>query len=357
MTSAEFFKERNLFLQGQEPYLVLSKEELLAEHDTFYRIGDTSIEVTEGVQKELDKIIGITSSQREGIEEGYGSHAIALWRNSIAMSNSVSNPSRFALVANSRNYIVDGIVPLKNEAITMESFFDLLEMFLDKHSYEVSLFESAGNGVYGITARLNPLQPEYDVFFGNDEFMTNGLYIKWNLGEIEVGNYYVRLVCSNGAVETRKHSLARINSIGDDKIKALLNSPGRTDLIRANVSRMKEIANDAFHTMASLSEVWQGKKMLIRHGAPKDLAEQLMPYTQLLQQYAAHGYDNHVPITLVKSNINVWDLYNNLTEFATHTPLWAENDNRRSSLMQESLAFLQRQRDIKNYVDIFSVDK
>lgn len=356
MTSSEFFNQKNEFLKKQEPYLVLSKEELVAEADNYYRIGDTSIAVSDDVQEQLDKLIGLPSTQRKGIETTYGVDAIVNFRNSIAMANCVDNPNKFALVANSQNLIVDGIVPLKDQVIHMESFFNILEMFLDKHSYEIYALESSHNGIYGMTVRLKPIHPQFDTFFDNDEFLTNGYYVKWNLGEMEVGNYYVRLVCSNGAVETKMHSLARINNINDAKINEFLLSPNKSEIIRHNINRMKKIALTASQTMASLNEVNYGKKLLTRHGTPEDIAEQLMPYTQLLNQYKKHECFQSIPLTHAKSNINMWDLYNNLTGFATHNPLWTDNDNRRSALMQQGVALLQRKRDIQPYFDIFNIE-
>lgn len=354
MTSSNFLRCKANYLNEQEPFIVLSKEELVAERDNYYRIGETSIAVSSAVQNQLDKLIGLPSKQRKGLEEAFGTDAIVSLRNSFAMANCVYKPTSFALVANSKELIVDGIVPLKGQVIPMESYFNLLEMFIDKHSYEIEALESSHNGIYGITARLRPIHPQYDVFFGDDEFLTNGFYIKWNLGEIEVGNYYVRLVCSNGAFETVEHSLSRIQNLDDHRIMEFINTPKRSSLITHNLNRMKEIAQTASQTPASLNEVYCGRKLLIRHGAPDDLAEQLMPYSRLLNQYVEHGYGTHLPTSRTKSDIMMWDLYNNLTEFASHTTLWDVNDNRRSSLMQQSVGLLQRKRDIQPYYDIFS---
>lgn len=354
MTDSTYLTRKAAFLDEQEPYLVLSKEELVAERNNYYRIGETSVAVSTAVQDQLDKLIGLRPKQRKGLEETFGADAIVCLRNSLAMANYVDKPTSFALIANSKELIVDGIVPLKGQVIPMESYFNLLEMFVDKHSYEIEMMESSHNGIYGLTTRLKPIHPQHDVFFGDDEFLTNGFYIKWNLGEIEVGNYYVRLVCSNGAIETKEHSLAHIQNIDDQRIKEFLNSPQKSSLIRNNLNRMKEIAQIASQTPASLNEVYCGRKFLTRHGAPTDLAEQLMPYSQLLNEYERHGYGTHIPTSQAKSNIMMWDLFNNLTEFASHTPLWNMNDNRRTSLMQSSVGLLQRKRDIIPYFDIFS---
>lgn len=101
MTSSEFFSQKAKFLKKQEPYLILSKEELVAEVDNYYRIGDTSILVSDGAQRQIDELIGLSQCQRKGINETYGADAITNFRNSIAMANCINKPKRFALVANS----------------------------------------------------------------------------------------------------------------------------------------------------------------------------------------------------------------------------------------------------------------
>lgn len=353
MTTSEFFRNKAAFLEEQEPYIVLSKEKLVAERNNYYRVGDTEIAVSSIVQNQLDRLIGLPSRQRQGIEEAYGEEAIAGLRNSLAMSNCVAKPQNFALVANSQKLVVDGIVPLKDSVIPMESFFNLLEMFVDKHHYNIEVLESSQNGIYGISARLMPESPQYDTFFDDDAFISNGYYIKWNLGEIEVGNYYLRLVCSNGAVAKREHSLARLHKVDDVRIREFLKAPDNSRIIKNNLVRIKEAARIAAYTPASLNEVFQGRKLLTRHGVPEDLAEQLMPYTQLLNRYE-DLYGGNVPVSRAKSNIMMWDMYNSLTDFASHTPLWGESDNRRSSLMQRSVDLLQRERDIQPYYDIYT---
>lgn len=77
------------------------------------------------------------------------------------MADCVSESKKFVLIANPSERIVDGIVPIREEVIPMRSFFDIVEMFADKHGYEVDQLQSYGNIVYGVTARLMPVHPQY----------------------------------------------------------------------------------------------------------------------------------------------------------------------------------------------------
>ena len=355
MTTAEYRTRKNQLLENQNPFLVLNKEELMAEHDNIYRIGDTSITVTPQVQNTIDKLIGLSPQQRQGLKESFGENAMNHFRNSLAMASCVKKPQRFALLANPQELIVDGIVPIQKEAISMRSFFDILEMFADKHGYEIEEIETSFNSIYGITVRLLPVHAQYDAFFDDDEFINNGYYMKWNLGEMEIGNYYMRLVCTNGSVQPVQHALGRIHQIDSKQIKQFINSPQNALLISRNLANLKNAARQAHETPASLAELNFAKKLLTRHGAPENLAEQLMPYSKLLDLYSEAGYDcRHLDIRQAKSNIMMWDVFNELTDFASHNSLWPANDNRRSSLMQDSMELLQRKRDIQPYYDIFT---
>lgn len=354
MTTKEYQTTRDRLLATQEPFLVLNKEEVIAENQNTYRIGDLSVMVSDEVQDRLDQLIGLAPAQRKGLRETFGDNTMTNFRNSLAMSNCVKKPTKFALVANPSQLIVDGIVPLKGEAIPMGAFFDVVEMFADKHSYEIERIEHSDNGTYGITVRLLPVHAQYDAFFDDDEFLTNGYYMKWNLGEIELGNYYMRLVCTNGSMQLTQKALGHIHNLNDQQINYFINNTQKEGVIKHNLFSFKNAARQANETPASLAELYYAKRLLTRHGAPEDLAEQLMPYTRLLEQYAQAGYDcRHLNTTQTKSDIMMWDVFNELTDFASHTPLWQPDDNRRSSLMQQSMSLLQRKRDIQPYYTIF----
>lgn len=352
MTNSEYVSIRDTLLREQKPFIVLNKNEIVSEGDNYYRIGDMQVAVTPSVQQQLDRQIGLSSRQREGIRQAYGENAVIGLRNGFAMANCVNSPKKFALIANPDELIVDGIVQLEAEAIPMRSFFNIVELFADEYSYEVEQVLSSYNGIYGITVKLMPVHPQYNTFGDDDEFITNGLYMKWNLGELELGNYYLRLVCTNGQMQITRNSLNRIHRIDNDDVMKIINPANTRNMAKRNLEAFKQAVLQARNIPASLAEVHHGKKLLLRHGTPENLAEQLMPYTELLNMYQEVG--KHIPPTQAKSNIKMWNLFNRLTDFASHTNLWERTDNRSASLMQQSMELLMCKRDIQTYYDIFS---
>lgn len=352
MTNKEYASRRDALLQEQAPYIMMDKNELIAESENFYNIRGMSVMVTPNVQNRLDQLIGLSPRQREGVKQAYGNDVMMNLRNSFAMANCVAHPKKFALIANTAECIVDGIVPLEEEAIPMHVFFDIVEILADKYGYEVEQMQGSAHAAYGIIVRLMPVYPQHDAPFKDDEFVTNGLYLKWNLGEIELGSYYLRLICTNGQMQLSENSLERIHNIDDRKTAGIINSPNSLKLTARNWDSFKNALVTANNTPASLWEVHSGKNLLLRHGAPEDLAEQLVPYNKILEMYETK--DLHVPAKQAKSNINMYDLFNRLTDFASHNKLWEQTDNRSSSLMQQSMRLLLLKRDIQTYYDIFS---
>ena len=183
--------------------------------------------------------------------------------------------------------------------------------------------------------------------------MTNGMWFRWNLGEVEAGNYYMRIICSNGHMVRSERKIAHSNQLNDTNISKMLALP-RTEFITAGFDKLRTNALLAMRTEASMGEVRMVDKLLSRYGVEQDIANEIAPYEQLCGMYQAAGYDTkQIPANLARSGINMWELINRLTAFASHTPVWEAEDNRRSGLMMESVKLLNRPRDIKEYISIF----
>ena len=60
-------------------------------------------------------------------------------------------------------------------------------------------------------------------------------------------------------------------------------------------------------------------------------------------------------MSMAMSEFTMWQLFNIITSFATHNNVWSENDIRRTTLMQQGMDLLCRERDIKHYNNIYAV--
>ena len=202
---------------------------------------------------------------------------------------------------------------------------------MSDNGYTSDKFYTSGSGQGGITVSLLPNNAVYDEFAPEEVFMTNGVWFRWNLGEVEAGNYYLRMVCSNGQMEAVERKIAHTNRLDEASVRQMLLLSQDETFIGANLKRMRQNALLAMRTDASVGEVRIANRLLARYGADDATVEEIAPYVRLTNMYAVAGYDmKHFQIAQARSDVNMWDLFNRITAFATHNKEWSAEDNRRS---------------------------
>lgn len=354
MDSQTYSRRRDAFVSAQMPFRAVEPQDLISTGENTYMINGLELAVEPEICEQLDAFIGVSRQQSKAVADTFGNNGIRDLRNYLALSNSIEKAGKIALIADPEQRKIVGATHLKKEAIPARSFFDFLDLFMSDNGYMPDKFYTNDNGQGGIMVSLLPNNAAYDAFAPEEVFMTNGLWFRWNLGEVEAGNYYLRMTCSNGQMEAVERKIARTNRLDEASIRQMLSLPQHGSFIGANLQKMRRNALLAMRTDASLGEVRQANRLLMRYGADDAAVEGIAPYGRLSDMYTAAGYDmTHFPITEARSDINMWDLFNRITAFATHNKEWGEEDNRRSGLMLESVRLLNRPRDIKQYVSIF----
>ena len=320
-----------------------------------YRVEGTELLVNDFVSKQLDEIIGLTPKQAKVIKNASGEAGIRDFRNYLATAGSMIKPVSVALIANPSSHTVSGLVPIKEEPITFDAFFDFLELFLDKNGFFPVNYQMAYDIAAGFTLFLDSNNPDVRQIAPGEDFLVNSYYLKWNLGQIELGRYYERLVCSNGAMETIFLNEARITSLQETRIRGIMDIPRDNGLLNGAFEKLSCKALEAMKARASLSELkWISNKLDACLVDSKS-ASAIAPYEKELQMYVDAGYEgDHAKIKQMKASMSVWDLYNAVTDYASNNTVWDEEDNRRGMLLGEAIKFLMRERDIKNYSDIFA---
>ena len=354
MDNQTYLRQRNSFVSAQLPFCTVTPHELISTGESTYLVNGLELEVEPEVCELLDSFLGLSKRQSEALSQTFGSRGIRNLRNYLALSNSIKKVEKIALLADSDTRRVVGATPIKKEAIPATSFFDFIEMFMDRNGYTPEQFYSTEHGIGGVTISLLPNHAVYDEFTPGDEFLSNGIWFRWNLGEIEAGNYFLRMICSNGQMAPIEHKIAHMNLFDASSMRNMLALPQHRVFSNENLQKIKNSAILAMKTDASVREVQTVNRLLKHYGVEENKTEEIAPYHQLLDAYTSAGYDlKHFPLTMMHSDITMWELFNRLTAYATHTTDWKANDNRRSGLMMESLQLLNRPRDIKQYINIF----
>ena len=101
-----------------------------------------------------------------------------------------------------------------------------------------------------------------------------------------------------------------------------------------------------------MAEMRSCQKTLISLGVGKKVAEEQIPYGKVCERYQKAGKYDADKERIIKGEGTVWDAYNVLTEFATHTTLWTPEDHRRISLMNKATNMLRKKPDIVSYIEI-----
>ena len=354
MDSNTYSRRRDAFIAAQMPFRAVTPHELISTGENTYMVNGLELAVEPAVSEQIDTFIGISKQQSRAVADTFGSNDIRDLRNYLALSNSVEKAGKLALIADPVERRIVGATHLKNEAIPAESFFDFMDMFMNDNGYTPEELYTTESGQGGVTVSMLPNNATYDELAPGEEFLTNGIWLRWNLGEVEAGNYYKRMVCSNGSFEVVERKIARTNQLDESSIRQMLSLPHRGAFIGTNFQKTRQNALLAMQTDATVGEVRTVHRLLTRYGADDGTVEEIAPFNRLSDMYAAAGYDMaHFPLAQARSDVNMWELFNRVTAFATHNAEWAAEDNRRSGLMLESMRLLNRPRDIKQYVSIF----
>ena len=319
-----------------------------------YMVEGTEVLVSDMVSKQLDELIGLTPQQTKVIKAASGQDGVRDFRNYLATANSMTNPVSVALIANPDTKTVSGLVPIKDEPITPDSFIDFLSLFMEFNHLYPTRYEMAYDPAAGMTIYLNSRKPDIRQIAPNEDFMTNAYYMRWNLGQIELGRYYERLICSNGQTETIRLYGARAQSIREEKAVAMLGIPRDREQLRIAFNRFGDKAREAMNVRASMAELKYISNRLDKYLVHPDEARQIAPYNEQMNMYLESGYQCQAEqLKSLLASMTVWELYNSVTDFASNNQKWDRTDNRRGMLQGDALHFLMKNRDIKNYENIF----
>ena len=144
-------------------------------------------------------------------------------------------------------------------------------------------------------------------------------------------------------------------SLETDVVRSILNIPKYTELLEESFGRFSQKALEAISVRASMAELKLVSQKLDRYLVDSESSARIAPYTEQLQMYANNGYRcDPYELREMKAGMSVWELYNGVTDYASNNTFWDRDDNRRGMLQEEALTFLMKQRDIKNYKDVFT---
>lgn len=370
MDEVNLLSLRDQVMKNSSPYKIVRRDaieyvgrledgsDVSAPYDGYgknvYRVEGKELLFNDFTSKQLDEIIGLTAKQARVVRRASGEAGVRDFRNYLATAGSMTNPVSVALIANPTSRTVSGLVPIKEEAITADVFFDFVEIFLEKNHLVPVRYQMAYDISAGLTLYMDSDTPLVRSIAPSEDFLINSYYLKWHLGQVELGRYYERLICSNGQTQTITSKEARITSVRGERVSALLSIPRNVGYLDGDFNRFGGKALEAMEVRASMRELKQVSEKLEAYLVDTRVAQQLAPYAREIRLYETAGFNtDQAFLGELKASMSVWGLYNGVTDYASNNTQWAESDNRRGMLQAEALKFLMHNRDVRNYSDIF----
>jgi len=343
-----------------DPSSIRFEGKVSEEDDIHIKVQGVDLLANAAVINSLDEYYGISNRQKSNVEAALGETGVSTLRNYLgAAASETVLGKKMALFADPKTKMVVKAFPVGETLIYPEQFFAVAEMMMEKYNVYPTKFYGSPAEQTGMTLVLESRNPNTVTIAPGEVFQGGGFYLKWDNGAIDVGVFIRRMVCSNGAVITIPRQMGMIQDLSQDSINRLKEVIPKLLHLKTAVpfQDYQKKALLAMETRASLAEMHLVYHLLkYEAGLPAEEVARLAPFEEDLNAYAEKGYSG-MNLRNTMSSMNVWTLYNNMTAYATHSTALDEHDGRRDLLMNASLDFLNRSRDIKTHLDIFGKGK
>lgn len=353
MENSEFQRMKQQIAEMMWPQKTLNLNELAHKGENVYAIGGKEIAASESFTKAYDRVIGINKQQTEMVKAASGETGLTNYRNYINVASSMQKPRSVVVIASPVSRELTDIVPLVDAYIPPSLFFDFAEMMVEETGFTVSDIKFDQRGRPRMTLTYTNPQSRPHSFGTGEDFLMDGFYLAWTPSQVELGHYYERLVCSNGQTVKEEHMDTNAYRLSPDEVRKMIDLVKHQTFLVNGIEQFGQLLTRAAETRISLSEMGRAQRLLIAEGVDKEQAEVLIPYESVRASYERAGYRGLGQEHLMKGEGTIWDTYNTLTQFASHTPIWGQQDLRRISVMDGAVGLLKRKPDIVNYIDIY----
>lgn len=347
-------QKQNEFLEKIWPSSIMRLGDLTTAGENVFRYAGREMLATKQFSNKYDELIGVEYNQKNIVTQASGKTGLKNFRNYMNAASDIHQARQVVVIASPKERQLVNIIPLVKEYISPQLFFDFADMMAEqtKSHYELAEFNKTESS--GVTLYFNRNNPHIVSFCKDEDFIDDGFYLSWNPASVDLGHFYTRLICTNGQKETVMHSDAHLYSLNSSDMRRMINAVNNQDF--SQHSTLKEKVMKSINTRISLNEMMKAQKILLGAGIDAELSESVIPYRDALEKYQlALGYKISKNMNKYKGPGTIWESYNALTAFASHTDSMDADDPRRGQIMSAAFSFLGRKPDIveTQYIDIF----
>ena len=241
-----------------------------------------------------------------------------------ALTNIKQNKRVTAVVNNHNQEIVNLFdTPIKEERqIDLSNGLRYTEAFLRDTENDLELRDFAFDP-QNISIAINFKNPDADIdVFGDGKDMWKGGFgMNFSMNKSQFYPYLLRLVCSNGMTAVHRMAQRFIDSADfsqktfDTQVRKFLTGDALRQEITANAGRLRD-------NNASLREFNAARSLVMKYD--KELAVTAFSDHEIRNRYKSVGIDLNKSkgtrwMSTANSNVNAYDLFNRVTNVATHS--------------------------------------
>ncbi len=211
--------------------------------------------------------------------------------------------------------------------LTRKGYFDLVERVIDEFNLDITGFSEDDDGENMLRVKTEKKGEKVRMADVENEVFRAGPAFVSDFGNLGIHSYMLRMVCSNGMILRRE----------EQDFQAKLNREDMTEFfeymteLEENHFVPESFRDNVYRAMehpASFRELEQVRNVIRNDGewtSDDGEVDRFIPYYENVAAYRDVGVDvnemSHREKRNARTNIEVWDLVNNLTSFATHDPL------------------------------------
>ena len=352
MNYTDYLQVKEDFITQLAPQKEVDLAEIQHESDQLYTVDGVEVLASKHFADSYDALIGIKPKQKALVRNASGETGLSNYRNYQSVAMSIHRPQRVLLVASPESRQLTEIIPIVEEYIAPTLFFEFAEMVAHETGYEIVGVHYNSSDSIRVTITFQSREARPELFLPGEDFLMDGFYLSWDPASVSAGHYFERLACSNGQTVRERHSDGMSHRLGEQEMRQMIGLLRSEDFRLMGAETFRDLIAMAYESRISLAEMKSCQRTLLSLGVSKVMAEEMVPYESLCKSYRQVGMYDPNKERITKGEGTVWDAYNVLTEFATHTTLWTPEDHRRISLMNKATNMLRKKPDIVSYIEI-----
>jgi len=350
-----FPAQQQEFLDNVWPMQRMHMAELVSDDGNSYKYKGVTMPATDSFAQRYDDLVGINKDQRSLVTGASGEKGMSKFRNYLSTANHGSGKrDEVFVLADPSSHVLANIIPACECFVTPRLFFEFANLLAEKTGYQLERMESQNKESPLIRMYYLPSNPYVFDASNSDSLITDGYVLSWEMGKVSLGQYSVRLQCSNGMTVQKRVNGLCFKTLSSDELQEAIRMIKERAIFAAGTDSLIQMVTRARESRISLREMSQMKKLLFGLGISEEQSESLIPYQRCIDDYKTAGIGIK-STEFTKGPGTIWEYYNVLTDFASHSEAMNPDDIRRGMLLDGAFRFISKTPDIieTQYIDIY----